>query len=208
MLIVWEQTCTVVNSARVSFAKKKYKLEDADEKLIKYLSDHGHWSPFAHCTLQLKIKAPVFVARQLVKHQVGLSWNEVSRRYVDFEPEFWFPEKWHKKAANKKQGCNEDEFANPLMLKHRLPTEAVAIALETYQDMLDNGFAPEEARMVLPQNMMTEWFWTGSLYAFARVCNQRTSKDSQLSGTREVAEKIQKIVKQKFPVSSRYLMKI
>jgi len=99
---------TVVNAARVSFAKESKEFSDKDEKLINYLAKHNHWSPFGHCSLQFRIKAPVFVARQLVKHQVGLVWNEVSRRYVDDEPEFYIPEKWRLRAENKKQGSSDE----------------------------------------------------------------------------------------------------
>ena len=97
---------TVVNAARVSFGKKKEKFEEGDEKLIRYLAKHNHWSPFGHCMLQFHIKAPIFVARQLVKHQVGLVWNEISRRYVDTEPEFYKVDKWRGQPINKKQGSD------------------------------------------------------------------------------------------------------
>ena len=100
---------SVVNAARVSFNKRKNKFEDNDEKLIKYLAEHNHWSPFGHTTLQFLIKAPIFVARQLVKHQVGLVWNEVSRRYVDDEPTFYMPFMWRERAENKKQGSADTE---------------------------------------------------------------------------------------------------
>ena len=100
---------TVVNAARVSFATKHEEFkEEQDERLIRYLAKHGHWSPFAHCSLQYHVRAPIFVARQLVKHQVGLSWNEVSRRYVDIEPEFYRVDKWRKKADDKKQGSSDE----------------------------------------------------------------------------------------------------
>ena len=99
---------TVVNSARVSFGKNKEVMDAGDEKLISFLAKHNHWSPFAHCTLQFRIKAPVFVARQLVKHQVGLSWNEISRRYVDNEPEFYIPKSWRLRADDKKQGSSDE----------------------------------------------------------------------------------------------------
>ena len=97
---------TVVNAARVSYAKTKDKFEDNDEKLISFLAKHEHWSPFAHASLQFRIKAPIFVARQLVKHQVGLTWNEVSRRYVDYEPEFYTPDTWRGRPQNSKQGSD------------------------------------------------------------------------------------------------------
>ena len=92
---------TVVNAARFSFGKKKKKFTDGDARLISYLARHNHWTPFGHCSLQFHIVAPVFVARQLVKHQVGLVWNEISRRYVDTDPEFYIPEKWRLRAEDK-----------------------------------------------------------------------------------------------------------
>ena len=98
---------SVVNAARVSFGKRISAMSAGDEKLINYLAKHGHWSPFGHATLQFRIKAPVFVARQLVKHQVGLVWNEVSRRYVDYEPDYWMPDHWRARAEDKKQVARE-----------------------------------------------------------------------------------------------------
>ena len=95
---------TVVNSARVSFSKHSKELNSSDEKLIAYLAKHGDWSPFSHCFVQFKINAPIFVARQLQKHQVGLAWNEESRRYIDDEPEVYSPPEWRRRAADKKQG--------------------------------------------------------------------------------------------------------
>ena len=189
---------TVVNSARVSFAKKVDKFQDRDEKLISYLAKHNHWSPFSHCSLQFRIKAPIFVARQLVKHQVGLAWNEVSRRYVDEEPQFYIPFMWRERAENKKQGSADTEVEYDI-------TDIVEACKTTYKDMLDNNIAPELARMVLPQNMMTEWYWSGSLYAFARVCNLRCKEDTQ-SETREVAYQIFRHMKDHFPISTKYLI--
>ena len=171
---------TVVNVARVSFDKAseweviegnmnpwadQFRLSLKDEKLIKYLAEHGHWSPFSHCFLQFRIKAPIFVARQLVKHQVGLAWNEVSRRYVDSEPEFYFPEYWRKRADNIKQGSS-DEAVNVVLegmdYCEDVPCEATWTSLETYQRMLNLGVCPEQARVVLPLNVMTEWYWRRS----------------------------------------------
>ena len=101
---------TIVNAARVSFGKRKTEMSEGDEKLIKYLAKHGHWSPFGHASLQFRIKAPIFVARQLVKHQIGLTWNEISRRYVEYEPEFYEVDKWRGRPINKKQGSSEEEI--------------------------------------------------------------------------------------------------
>lgn len=188
---------SVVNAARVSFAKLKDKFDDKDERLIKYLAEHNHWSPFAHASLQFRIKAPIFVARQLVKHQVGLVWNEVSRRYVDIEPEFYIPFLWRKKAENKKQGSSDEEVEYDI-------TDFVKKSKELYNDMLSKDVAPEMARMVLPQNMLTEWIWSGTLYAFARVCNLRNKPDAQ-SETRMITHQMHKCCQQHFPISWKYL---
>jgi len=194
---------TVVNAARVSFAKQieghRVGLTQKDEKLIKYLADHNHWSPFAHASLQFRIKAPIFVARQLVKHQVGLVWNEVSRRYVDDEPEFYVPFMWRKRPPKSiKQGSSKEEIEYDI-------TNEIGILKKLYNDMIEKGIAPEMARMVLPQNMMTEWYWSGSLYAFARVCNLRLKEDTQ-SETRDVVTHIEQVMRDQFPVSSKYLL--
>ena len=193
---------TVVNAARVSFGKKKEKFEEGDEKLIKYLAKHNHWSPFGHCMLQFHIKAPVFVARQLVKHQIGLVWNEISRRYVDTEPEFYEVDKWRGKPIDKKQGADgEVEKQGSCYHSKQMVENNARIA---YNSLLDAGVAPEQARMVLPQSLMTEWYWSGSLYAFARVCNLRCAKDSQYE-TRLIANEIDKQCEIKFPVSWKEL---
>ena len=193
---------SVVNAARVSFGKVHTELTKGDEKLISFLAKHGHWTPFGHATLSFHIEAPIFVARQLVKHQVGLVWNEVSRRYVDNEPDFYFPEIWRGKATDKKQGSSDEEILW-LTRDRRVGTavrKASKDARTLYRDMLDVGVAPEQARMVLPQNVLTEWYWTGSLYAFARVCNLRCQPDAQLE-TQNVCWKIDKLTKDLFPVA-------
>ena len=200
---------SVVNAARVSFSKNsnfvwKEKqgtstmfeevLSDKDKKLINYLAKHNHWSPFGHASVQLHIKAPVFVARQLVKHQIGLVWNEVSRRYVDDEPEFYIPKVWRKKPEGSiKQGSSEETVEYDI-------AGTIEYTKQTYKNLLKEGIAPEMARMVLPQNMYTEWYWSGTLYAFARVCELRCKDDSQRE-TRDIAWMIDELVKEKFPVS-------
>jgi len=147
---------SVVNAARVSFDKASDALCQADEKLIAYLAKHNHWSPFAHAFVSFRIQAPIFVARQLVKHQVGLCWNEVSRRYVDSEPEFYFPPEFRAKAANVKQGSTAD--AHPLSwLSLAAAQHCTEGALSVYRDMIQEGICAEQARMVLPLNTMTEW---------------------------------------------------
>ena len=184
---------SVVNAARVSFAKVSNELSDKDEKLINYLAKHNHWSPFGHASLQFRIKAPIFVARQLVKHQVGLVWNEVSRRYVDDEPEFFIPEQWRSRPENSKQGSGEEIIIYNI-------ESTMQFVKQTYQNLLKANVAPEMARMVLPQNMYTEWYWSGSLMAFARVCNLRCKDDTQFE-TQHIADCIDWHLHQKFPVS-------
>ena len=190
---------TVVNAARVSYGKNKEQFDDKDEKLIKFLAEHNHWSPFAHASIQFRIKAPVFVARQLVKHQVGLVWNEVSRRYVDYEPEFYTPDEWRGKPLNSKQGS--DGTVDIDNNEYKIMMEKLQ---NYYETMLNKGVAPEMARMVLPQSMMTEWYWSGTLYAFARVCQLRCAKDTQAE-TRMVADQIDEICAEQFPKSWKYL---
>ena len=191
---------SVVNAARVSFAKEHKEFDHiGDTKLIHYLAKHNHWSPFGHASMQFHIKAPVFVARQLVKHQVGLTWNEVSRRYVDNEPEFYEPTEWRLAAEDKKQGSSEETVKYSISPAHKF-------AKECYKNMLNLGIAPEMARMVLPQNLYTEWYWSGTLYAFSRVCNLRCAEDTQ-SETRTIADGIQKICAKEFPISWKELFK-
>ena len=195
---------TVVNAARVSFNKHHEQFETKDEKLIAYLAKHGHWTPFGHPQLQFRVHAPIFVARQLVKHQVGLVWNEVSRRYVDSKPSFYITNAWRRRAENKKQGSG-DELVELTGNDYDFIQAANAASVEAYSHLLSKGVAPEQARMVLPQSMYTEWYWTGSLYAFARVCKLRLSPDAQLE-TKEVAEKIAQAAERSFPISWFYLL--
>jgi thymidylate synthase (FAD) len=193
---------SVANVARVSFDKQHDELTDGDVKLINYLATHDHWSPFAHCYASFRIKAPLFVARQLVKHQVGLSWNEVSRRYVDSEPEFYMPKDLRGRAENVKQGSGEALGYQGQLNWIRCNSNA---ALEAYKDLLDNGVAPEQARMVLPLNTMTEWIWSGSLMAFARVCRQRLDPHAQYE-CRLVAEQLDERLRWAFPESMAALL--
>ena len=192
LLDVMGSDLTVVNAARVSFAMESEEFGSRDKKLIRYLAAHGHWTPFAHVQVQLRIKAPVFVARQLVKHQVGLVWNEVSRRYVDFTPEFHAPEAWRKRAPDKKQGSLletftgiDEEHWDTIYWGHMETCKTI------YDIMIASGVAPEQARMILPQSMMTEWIWTGSLVAFARVVKLRSSSDAQYE-CQHIANRIKK----------------
>lgn len=193
----------VVDAARVSFAKTHDNYTDEQNaSLIRYLARHQHWTPSAHCFLTFYIKAPIFVARQLVKHQVGLVWNEVSRRYVDSEPEFWFPEVWRgRPEGSMKQGSSGE-------IPDDLPEGKLSLvmqgacnqALGAYLWALEQGVAPEQARMILPLNTHTEWYWSGSLAAFARVCKLRLDPHAQAE-TREVAELINTHAAGLFPVS-------
>ena len=193
---------SIVNAARVSFGKRVKEMSEGDTKLIKYLAKHNHWSPFGHASLQFRIKAPIFVARQLVKHQVGLTWNEISRRYVDYEPEFYEVDSWRGRPINKKQGSSEEEieWIDRGTRTDSLQSQVETIALKNYNRMLEAGIAPEQARMILPQSMMTEWYWSGTLYAFARVCNLRCAEDAQYE-TRIVANLINDECEKLFPIS-------
>ena len=185
------------------------KLGEADTKLIKYLASHGHISPFGHAFASFHIKAPIFVARQLVKHKF-LRWNEISRRYVDSEPEFYTPPVWRGVAANVKQGSDPNVAINTAYYDrddgyNSWDGDATSIALEAYRKMLALGVCPEQARMVLPQSMMTEWYWSGSLDALAAMCKLRCEHDTQAE-TQEVAWQIYHKMEELFPVSWLALM--
>jgi len=173
-------------------------LSDKDTKLIKYLAKHKHLSPFGHAFASFHVKAPIFVARQLVKHKF-LRWNEISRRYVDDEPEFYVPDQWRGRSADKKQGSSSEEvFIADI-------TQCWDATHEWYLDLLDKGVAPEQARMVLPQSTMTEWYWSGSLDAFAAMCKLRCASDTQYE-SRIVADQISAKMGELFPVSWDALM--
>jgi thymidylate synthase (FAD) len=193
---------SVVNAARVSFGKSSTfdgrvggpnVLKVADVKLVKYLAEHEHFSPFGHCFASFHVKAPIFVARQLVKHKF-LRWNEISRRYVSDNPEFYRPDEWRGKSDDKKQGS-----AGVVEVEDVLE-ETHGQALVTYQELLDKGVCPEQARMVLPQSTMTEWYWSGSLDAFADMVKLRVSGDTQKE-TRDLAWQIDEAMLKLFPVS-------
>jgi len=197
---------SVVNSARVSFGKQselvcidrqkgKYILKEKDVNLIRYLAKHQHKSPFNHAFATFHVKAPIFVARQLQKHEY-MPWNEISRRYVDSEPEFYEPVVWRGRSEDKKQGSY-----GIVDLKTK-PTHQYA--LQTYHNLLSDGVAPEQARMVLPQSMYTEWYWSGSLYAFSKMCSLRLKNDAQLE-TQVVAKQISSVMKDLYPFSWKAL---
>ena len=222
---------SVVNAARVSFGKSSQlvftddpydycgSLSERDTKLINYLAKHKHISPFGHCFASFHVKAPIFVARQLVKHKF-LRWNEISRRYVDDEPEFYVPEVWRGRSADKKQGSSDEviEVIHCMDIDYELSIEGHPFydnvarepnqwtsyvyeeALNLYHAMLNSGVAPEQARMVLPTSQLTEWIWSGSLDAFADMCRLRCASDTQYE-TRLVADDISKKMSELFPVS-------
>jgi len=203
---------SVVNAARVSFGKKSdwlprvhngeaKVLSAKDCRLIEYLARHNHKSPFNHTFTTFHVKAPVFVARQLVKHEY-MPWNEISRRYVDEEPEFYEPDQWRGRSADKKQGS---EGVVTLYEDHQMrqayhPTEINVYSLETYNYLLEQGVAPEQARMVLPQSMMTEWYWSGTVFSFAKMCSLRCKDDTQAE-TRVVADAIDEEMENLYPMS-------
>lgn len=216
---------SVVNAARVSFAKESEyplicmagcgehghspsddcpycevgDLNDRDKKLISYLAKHGHWTPFGHPQVTLHIKVPIFVARQLHKHQVGFVVNEVSRRYVDEEPEFYTPtdDRYRKRAENKKQGSSDETV---WWVTH----DYLDSCLFEYREMISHGIAPEQARMVLPLSTYTEFYMTGSLAAWSRLYNLRIQPDAQKE-VQVVAKQIGQIIEPLFPVSWRAL---
>jgi len=203
---------SVVNAARVSFAKHREALgsvavgdytvrlvlHDSDTKLINYLAKHKHTSPFGHAFASFHVKAPVFVARQLVKHKF-LRWNEISRRYVDDEPEFYSPN-WREATSDKKQGSGDEvtkvmQFSAAIKVNNQNTLQA-----ELYKEMLAGGICEEQARIVLPQSMMTEWYWSGSLDAFADMCRLRCAPDTQAE-TQKVAWDISLKMEDLFPAS-------
>ena len=211
---------SVVNAARVSFGKQSefkitttdevdesgihfghmhFDLYDKDKRLIRYLAKHKHISPFGHAFASFHVKAPIFVARQLVKHKF-LRWNEVSRRYVDDEPEFYVPEVWRGRSADKKQGSD-----GPWQPEYNQLDGVMGQIKDLYDQMIYDGCAPEMARMILPQSMMTEWYWSGSLDAFASMCQLRCKPDTQYE-SRLVADQISEMMQELFPVSWAALM--
>ena len=186
---------TIVNSARVSFNKRKEELDDRDIRLIAYLGKHKHISPFGHCFATFRCRAPIFVARQLVKHKF-LRWNEVSRRYVNEDPTFHTPA-LRKAADDKKQGSGEDLNNHTC---DQVIRQACIEAGKQYTYLLKMGVCEEQARMILPQNTMTEWYWSGSLDAFADMCNLRTKEDTQQE-TQQIAGHISDMMSNNFPHS-------
>lgn len=201
---------SVVNAARVSFHKESSwepdgkgfrTLSEADTRLINYLARHKHYSPFNHTFISSRIRAPIFVARQLVKHKF-MPWNEVSRRYVDEEPEFYDPVIWRKRAENVKQGSSDDEFRSAEIGN---AWELMEDLVTTYQILIDRGLSAEQARMVLPQNMMTEWIWSGTLGAYADMLHLRLDPHTQYE-SRIVAQKLREQIEPLYPISLKALL--
>jgi len=205
---------SVVNAARVSFDRQSDwaveqdaagndvqaagELNGADMKLISYLARNGHTSPFNHAFASFRVKAPVFCARQLVKHKF-LPWNEISRRYVDTPPEFYVPEQWRLRADNVKQGSSEEVSSASSYITSGVK-RTLLHALDEYEYLLAMDICPEQARMVLPQNTMTEWIWSGSLGAWADMCRLRLDPHAQIE-TKQIAVAVAVEMKQLFPVS-------
>ena len=204
MLGVFGDDLTVVNAARVSFAKEATVITDADKKLIKYLATHGHISPFFHPQIRLRLKMPIFVAREWFRHTIGFARNEVSRRYVDSEPEIFLPTELRARDPKLKQGSKSESIEdNEDVVKEM--KDFHTSALEMYNFLLAKGVAPEVARGVLPQNMYTEFIETGSLYAYARLCNLRLDPHAQKE-IREYASVLSDLIAPLFPASWPHLV--
>jgi thymidylate synthase (FAD) len=192
---------TVVNAARVSFAKESTEMTERDGKLIKYLAEHNHVTPFFHPQARFRIKMPIFVAREWYRHQIGFARNEVSRRYVDMRPECWVPAvaDFRARDPKAKQGSRPDAVASAEEW-HGLVSAAMTETVALYEKMIAEGIAPEIARCVLPQSMYTEFIETGSLAAYARLCGLRLSPDAQKE-IRTYADGLRGLLMPAFPVS-------
>ena len=190
---------TVVNAARVSLGKHVDVFTERDAKLCKYLADHDHISPFFHPQARFRLKMPIWMAREWFRHTIGFARNEVSRRYVDDPPTFHLPEHLRTRAANKKQGSNDEIHPdNDFMVA--VLKESCSHSMMCYKSLLEHNVPPEQARMVLPQNMMTEFIETGSLAAYARLCKLRMGPDAQKE-IQEVAGMVSEALSQKFPAT-------
>ena len=201
----WENIMQSVAECSSEEGQKIVYDEDL-EGLLNYIRRMpSHWSPFAHTAITLHLKMPIFVARQIMKHTTGIEYNEVSRRYVDSEPEFYVPDVWRKKADNVKQGSS-DESVDYATMPSNLPAQAMEYMGEVYQRMLEEGIAPEQARMVLPQSMYTEVIATGNLYAWANLYIQRNDSHAQKE-TQDLAKQIGEIIQPLYPVSWKELTK-
>jgi len=189
---------TTVNAARVSFDKESEgELSGKDIRLVNYLAEHGHHSPFNHSFITMRVKAPVFVARQLQKHKF-MPWNEISRRYVDYSPEFYEPKEWRSKPEGSIKQGSGGSIEDQEWLEQAY-NNSVLDSLRLYDYLIEQGVAPEQARMVLPQSMMTEWYWSGTLGAWMDMCKLRLDDHAQ-EETREVAERCASVIKSFYPV--------
>lgn len=190
---------SVVNAARVSFAKEKQEMDDSDERLIKYLYKHNHWTPFAHTCVSLRMKAPVPIRTQCFKHKQGLVENEESRRYISSTPEFFMPESLRMKPEGSiKQGSAGDHPESDIFLAHL--KEHYAESLLFYNRLIGNGISPEQARLVLPQGAMVNWIWTGNVYAFANFYKKRIDPDAQKE-IQVLAQMVSDVIQPLFPVT-------
>lgn len=196
---------SVVNAARVSFSKEAsgYTPEQ-NAKLIRYLAEHNHKSCFNHAFMSFRVKAPIFVARQLVKHEY-LPWNETSRRYVDDEPEFFDLQWRYRPDKSIKQGSGDDLSQEDTDKANAIFWDLADHSLKAYNQLLELGVAPEQARAALLLDSCTEWVWSGSLFAFAKMCNLRLDSHTQKEAT-EVAEIISKKAEELFPISWKALV--
>jgi len=206
LLDVFGNDLTVVNAARVSFAKESKEMSLADEKLIQYLAKHNHSSPFFHPQVRFRIKMPIFVAREWYRHQIGFARNEVSRRYVDTMPEYWSPsiEQLRERDPKVKQG-SKPTCVNDAEELHLYINDHMEGCVAMYEHVLSRGVAPEIARCVLPQSMMTEFIETGSLAAYARLYKLRSDPSAQRE-IRDYAEKIGEFMEKSFPISWKALV--
>jgi thymidylate synthase (FAD) len=205
LLDVFGNDLTVVNAARVSFAKESAEFTEQDGKLIKYLAKHNHVSPFFHPQLRFRFKMPIFVAREWYRHQIGFARNEVSRRYVDTSPECWIPspDQIRERDPKLKQGSKENQVDNAEMIHEMMKTHT-EVNVMLYEDLLSKGVAPEIARCILPQSMITEFIETGSLAAYARLYKLRTDPGAQRE-IRRYAEMIGELIEPLFPISWKAL---
>ena len=195
---------TVVNAARVSLGKQVDTFTERDAKLVQYLANHDHISPFFHPQARFRLKMPIWMAREWFRHTIGFARNEVSRRYVDTPPTFHLPQHLRSRAPNKKQGSQDDVHPHSPLYMLRVQHKCED-AYFVYQELLDEGVCPEQARMILPQNMMTEFIETGSLAAYARLCKLRMGPDAQME-IREMATMISDCLAKAFPVSWKVLL--
>ena len=199
LLEVFGNDLTVVNAARVSFAKESSELSLGDEKLIHYLAKHNHTSPFFHPQIRFRLKMPIFIAREWYRHQIGFARNEVSRRYVDSDPEFWLPDELRQRDPNKKQGSKHEKIKYNGHCIARINNHNNE-TLKMYKDLLSHGVCPEQARAVLPQSMLTEFIETGSLAAYARLFMLRTDPSAQQE-IQDIATQVGNLIAERFPIS-------